>query len=77
MMRFLAAKAACDRISAGENAPRAVQSVIEGLPLGNGQSAALIALDASGRPGFFARGGRLPHAWHRAGEVRIQARVFP
>ncbi len=75
MMRFLAAKAACDRISAGESAAHAVQSVIETLPLESGQSAALIAVDRSGRAGFFARGGRLPHAWHCAGDSRVRARV--
>ncbi len=77
MMRFLAAKDVCDRISAGESAADAVQSVVEKLPVGSGQSAALIAVGPSGRPGFFARGGRLPHAWHCAGEARVHAAVVP
>ena len=77
MMRFLAAKAVCDRIACGETPCDAVQSIVEALPVGNAQGAALIALDASGRLGFFARGGRLPHAWHCAGEARVRGRMSP
>ncbi len=77
MMRFLAAKGVCDRVACGARPEEAVRFVLEGLPVGEGQSAALIVLDASGCLGFFARGGRLPHAWHCAGEARVRGGWSP
>ncbi len=75
MMRTLAAKAVCDLVAAGRTAQRAATTAVRALPARDGESGAMIALDARGRVGVAMRGGVMPRAWASAGAPRIRARL--
>lgn len=75
MMRTLAAKTVCDLVAAGRTAQAAAGAAVRALPIRDGESGGMIALDARGRIGIAMRGGVMPHAWASAGAARVRARL--
>lgn len=76
MLRFLTTRAVCDRIAAGETAPRAIAQVLAQMAATVGSDAGIIALDAAGRIGAGHLTATMPHAFAREGEeVRALLRV--
>ncbi|HTO49579.1 MAG TPA: isoaspartyl peptidase/L-asparaginase [Burkholderiales bacterium] len=75
MMRALATKSLCDRVTAGARIQTAANAVIAALPAPPEDSAALIALDHRATVGVAMRGGRMPHAWLVEGARRVVARM--
>jgi len=68
MMRILAAKELCDRVSRGQPPQGAVDSLLREMRAGIGADAGFILLSASGELGIAHGTPAMPHAWQRAGQ---------
>jgi len=69
MMRIVAAKHLCDRISHGQPPRDAVDSLLREMRAGIGSDAGFILLSATGELGIAHGTPAMPHAWQRAGEA--------
>jgi len=69
MMRIVAAKDLCDRISRGQPPQEAADSLLREMRAGIGADAGFILLSASGALGIAHGTSAMPHAWQRAGQA--------
>lgn len=75
MMRFLTAKAVCDRIGAGLSAQQAVDRSLSAMAREVGSEAGVIALDAEGRMGIGHGTAAMPHGYFTSADGKAVVRM--
>lgn len=75
MMRFLTAKAVCDRIGAGLSAQQAVDRSLSAMAREVGDEAGVIALDAEGRMGIGHGTAAMPHGYFTSADGKTVVRM--